>query len=173
MIALSLGLLVNRFDRNAQQAFMKRHAWGALQMAGIIFAAGVFLGVLRESQMLSALARDLMELLPELLHANLHIVIGIFGAPLELLFNTDAYYFALLPLVIETVQPHGISSEAVVYALLIGNIIGTFISPFSPALWLGLGLAQLEMGRHIRYAIAWVWGLSLALLGVAWLLGLF
>ncbi|HIQ51847.1 MAG TPA: citrate transporter, partial [Pseudomonas pachastrellae] len=55
----------------------------------------------------------------------------------------------------------------------IGNIIGTFISPFSPALWLALGLAGLDLGRHIRYALWWMWGFSLVLFAVAWGLGLF
>jgi citrate-Mg2+:H+ or citrate-Ca2+:H+ symporter, CitMHS family len=38
------------------------------------------------------------------------------------------------------------------------GIIALLISPFSPALWLALGLADLDMGTHIRYAFIWVWG---------------
>lgn len=173
MLALAISFLVNRLDQDAQRAFLSRHAWSALQMAMIIFAAGVFLGVLRESLMLRALAGDLMIVLPESLHSKLHLIVGVFGAPLELLLNTDAYYFALLPLVTEVVAPHGVSGESVVYSMLIGNIVGTFISPFSPALWLGLGLANLDMGRHIRYSIGWIWGLSLALMGLGWMCGLY
>jgi CitMHS family citrate-Mg2+:H+ or citrate-Ca2+:H+ symporter len=55
--------------------------------------------------------------------------------------------------------------------MVIGNIIGTFISPFSPALWLALGLAGLEMGRHIRYSFFWVWGFSIILIVAAMLIG--
>ena len=114
-----------------------------------------------------------MGFLPELVQANLHIIVGVLGAPLELLLNTDAYYYALLPIVEQTLHPYAVSSESTVYALLIGNIIGTFISPFSPALWLALGLAELEMGAHIRYSFMWIWGLSVTLMSVAWALGLF
>ena len=32
--------------------------------------------------------------------------------------------------------------------MIIGNIIGTFVSPFSPALWLGLSLAGLEIDAY-------------------------
>ena len=173
MIALSLALLINRLSLDEQQAFLKRHAWNALHMAMIIFAAGVFLGVLKESKMLHALSESLMHILPQQLLTHIHIIVGIFGAPFELILNTDAYYFALLPIVDQAVQPHAVSSQSVVYAMLIGNIIGTFISPFSPALWLGLGLAKLEIGPYIRYAFAWIWGLSLILMLIAWSLKLF
>ena len=173
MIALSVALTLNRLTIAEQQEFMKRNAWSALQMAMIIFAAGVFLGVLKESKMLHALAESLMYFLPEIILAHIHIIIGFLGAPFELILNTDAYYFALLPIVEQAVQPYAVSGESVVYAMLIGNIIGTFVSPFSPALWLALGLAKLEIGIYLRYAFGWIWGLSIILMLIAWSIGLF
>lgn len=173
MIALSAALTLNRLTIAEQQEFMKRNAWSALQMAMIIFAAGIFLGVLKESKMLHALAESLMYFLPEMILAHVHIIIGLFGTPFELLLNTDAYYFALLPIVEQVVRPYAVSGESVVYAMLIGNIIGTFISPFSPALWLALGLAKLEIGVYLRYAFGWIWGLSIMLMLIAWSIGLF
>ncbi|MAD60491.1 MAG: citrate transporter [Myxococcales bacterium] len=173
IMALSLALSCNRMSIKEQHQFIKRHAWSALQMAMIIFAAGIFLGVLTESKMLHALAQSMMQFLPETLLTYIHIIIGILGVPFELILNTDAYYFALLPIVQQATSPYGVSSESVVYAMLIGNIIGTFISPFSPALWLALGLAKLDMGEYLRYAFAWIWALSLLLMLVAWGIGLF
>ena len=173
IIALSIALILNRQTVDEQHAFMKKHAWSALHMAMIIFAAGIFLGVLKESKMLHALAQDAMSYLPEMIQAHIHILIGFFGAPFELILNTDAYYYALLPIVEQAVHPYAVSSESVVYAMLIGNIIGTFISPFSPALWLALGLAHLDMDSHIRYSFKWIWGLSIILMLIAWILGLF
>src|SRR5699024_12316267 len=66
----------------------------------------------------------------------------------------------------------GIPSLATTYAMIIGNIVGTFVSPFSPALWLALGLAGLEMGKHIRYSFFWLWGISIILLIVGLIIGL-
>ena len=173
IIALSIALSCNQMSIKEQQSFIKRHAWSALQMSMIIFAAGIFLGVLTESKMLHALSQSMMQFLPETLLTYIHIIIGIFGVPFELILNTDAYYFALLPIVQQATSPYGVSSESVVYAMLIGNIIGTFISPFSPALWLALGLAKLDMGEYLRYAFAWIWALSIILMFVAWSIGLF
>src|SRR5699024_12146189 len=66
--------------------------------------------------------------------------------------STDAYYFALLPVADQIGLTFGIPSLATTYAMIIGNIVRTFVSPFSPALWLALGLAGLEMGKHICYS---------------------
>ena len=173
MMGLSLALLINRLSAVDQRDFMNRNAWNALQMAMIIFAAGIFLGVLKESKMLHALAENLVGILPELLLTHIHIMIGFLGVPFELILNTDAYYFALLPIVEQTVSPFGVTSTSVVYALLIGNIIGTFVSPFSPAVWLALGLSKLEIGPYLKYAFRWIWGLSIILMCIAWGVGLF
>lgn len=55
---------------------------------------------------------------------------------MELMLSTDAYYFGLLPVTLEVVANHGVEPARVVYAMTIGNIIGTFIShPHSGLPW--------------------------------------
>lgn len=57
--------------------------------------------------------------------------------------------------------------------LIIGNVIGTFVSPFSPALWLALGLAGgANMGRYIKLAFPIAWAFSAALVLVAFASGM-
>ncbi|OED36530.1 citrate transporter [Flavobacteriaceae bacterium (ex Bugula neritina AB1)] len=173
MIAVSIALMLNFPSIKDQAEEIKHHAPNALMMSSIIIAAAVFLGVLKESGMLSSLAGSIIDIFPSVLLPYLHIIVGLFGAPFELVLNTDAFYFAMLPLVNEIVTQYGIGSESAAYALLIGNIIGTFISPFSPALWMAIGLAGIEMGKYIRYAFWWVWGLSIVLFSVAHLMNIF
>lgn len=173
MIGLSLALLLNYRGGKAQMQRIAAHAPAALSMGMIILAAGSMLGIFTGTGMLTSIAQDLAGVLPASLVGQMHIVLGLFGLPMELLLSTDAYYFGLLPVTLEVVSGHGVEPASVVYALIIGNIIGTFISPFSPALWLALGLAGLDLGRHIRYSLWWMWGFSLVLFGAAWALGLF
>lgn len=171
MIGLAVALTVNFPNASDQIARIKLHAPNALVMSSIIMAAGAFLGIMDGSGMLKSMANDLTRVLPAALTPHLHLVLGIFGAPMELVLSTDAYYFGLLPVVQEVVSGFGVSHAATIYALTIGNIVGTFISPFSPALWLALGLANLEIGKHIRYSLLTVWGFSVVLLGFAVVLG--
>ncbi|QIB50957.1 CitMHS family transporter [Pseudomonas sp. OIL-1] len=173
MIGLSAALLINYPGGKAQMARMAAHAPSALSMGMIILAAGSMLGIFTGTGMLSSIAQDLVRVLPESMVPMLHIVLGLFGLPMELVLSTDAYYFGLLPVTLEVVGSHGVAPAEVVYALIIGNIIGTFISPFSPALWLALGLAGLDLGRHIRYSLWLMWGFSLVLFMVAGGMGLF
>lgn len=172
MLAVSIALPVNYTNMNVQMDRIKAHAPSALMMAAIILAAGSFLGILENSGMLESLAEDIVVILPGFLVPYLHYIIGFFGAPLELVLNTDAYYFALLPVVEQIVTAHGVDTITAAYSIMIGNVIGTFISPFSPALWLAVGLAGIEMGRYIKYALLWVWGFSLLAMAAAFVMGI-
>ena len=172
MLAVSIALPLNYRRMDVQMARIKAHAPSALMMASIILAAGSFLGILENTGMLNSLADDILVILPAFLIPYLHYIIGFFGAPLELVLNTDAYYFALLPVVDQIVTAHGVDSITAAYSIMIGNIIGTFISPFAPALWLAVGLAGIEMGRYIRYAFWWVWAFSILAMAVAFIMGI-
>ena len=172
MIGTALALLVNFRTQQAQIDRIKAHAPNALIMAAIILTAGAFLGIMDGSGMLKSMANDLVHILPDASVPYLHLILGVFGLPIELLLSTDAYYFGLLPIVHEIVSAHGVSPMTTVHAMAIGNAIGTFISPFSPALWLALGLAGLDMGKHIRYSLLWMWVYSLVMMGVAVAIGL-
>lgn len=171
MIGVSIALPLNYADMKDQMERIKDHAPNALLMAAIILAAGSFLGILEGTLMLDSVANDLVTILPAFVIPYLHLIIGFFGVPFDLLLSTDAYYFALLPIVEQVVTGFGVSSLSAAYAMVIGNVIGTFVSPFSPALWLALGLAGLEMGRHIRYSLLIMWGFSIVLLVISMLIG--
>lgn len=171
MIGLSIALPLNYPKVTDQMDRIKAHAPNALLMGAIILAAGSFLGILNGTDMLNSIATDLVTVLPAFIVPYLHLIIGFFGVPFDLLLSTDAYYFALLPIVEQVVATFGIPSLSVAYAMIIGNIIGTFVSPFSPALWLALGLAGLEMGKHIRYSFLFMWAFSIVLLIIAVVLG--
>ena len=171
MIGVSIALPLNYPKVQDQMARIKEHAPGGILMATIILAAGSFLGILNGTDMLNSIAKDLVTVLPAFIVPYLHIIIGTFGVPFDLLLSTDAYYFALLPIVDQVVSVYGVPSLSTAYAMIIGNIIGTFVSPLSPALWLALGLAGLEMGRHIRYSFMMMWGLSVVLLVIAVVIG--
>lgn len=172
MLAVSIALPINYRNMDLQMDRIKAHAPSALMMAAIILAAGSFLGILGNTGMLDSLAEDMVVILPAFLVPFLHYIIGFFGAPLELVLNTDAYYFALLPVVEQIVSTHGVDSITAAYSIMVGNVIGTFISPFSPALWLAVGLAGIEMGRYIKYAIFWVWGFSVLAMVAAFVMGI-
>ena len=172
MIGVAIALPVNFRSIKLQNECIKRHAPNALSMASIILAAGVFLGVLNGTGMLTAIAENLISIMPDFMGRYIHLIIGFFGLPFDLLLSTDAYYFALLPVVNQIAATYDIPATSTAYSMIVGNIVGTFVSPFSPALWLALGLANIEMGRYIRYAFFWMWGIGILLLIAAVMMGI-
>lgn len=78
-----------------------------------------------------------------------------------------------LSIVQQTAEAFGVSGMGAASAMIVGNVIGTFVSPFSPALWLALGLARGEMGKYIRLAFPVCWAFSIALVLGAWAFGIF
>ncbi|MCE0455857.1 MULTISPECIES: CitMHS family transporter [Staphylococcus] len=171
MVGVAIALVINFPNVDEQMNRLKAHAPNALMMAAVIIAAGMFLGVLEETGMLKSIALNFIKIIPDAVGPYLHIIVGFFGVPLDLLTSTDAYYFALLPIVEQTASQFGINPVSTAYSMVIGNIVGTFVSPFSPALWLAIGLAEANMGTYIKYAFFWIWGFAIVLLGIAVLIG--
>lgn len=64
------------------------------------------------------------------------------------------------------------SGLGVASALIIGNVIGTFVSPFSPALWLVLGLAGARIGRYLKKAFQSAWVFSAVMVLIAFAVGM-
>ena len=172
LIATTIALVVNFDGAMEQGAALRRHAPVALSMAGVIIAAAMFLGVLNETKMLEEIALSLVNILPESVAPYLHVIVGFFGVPLDLLTSTDAYYFSVLPIVQGTVESFGVSGMGAASALIIGNVVGTFVSPFSPALWLALGLADGQMGKYLKIAFPIAWVFSIFLVAIAFFTGM-
>ena len=171
LIALCAALMINYPKVSDQMERIRAHGGAALGTGAIIFAAACFLGILQESGMLESLASDAVGLLPESSVPYLHLIVGILGLPLELALSTDAHYFALLPLVESIAAEVGVGTLAVTYTVIVGNVIGTYISPFNASLWLGLGLAGADIGKHIRYSFFPMWIFSVAVLLVSLAVG--
>ena len=146
MIGVSLALVINFKSVDEQMERLRAHAPNALMMAAVIIAAGMFLGVLNETGMLKAIATNLIKVIPAEVGPYLHIIVGLLGVPLDLLTSTDAYYFAVLPIVEQTAAGQfGVPSVSTAYSMVIGNIIGTFVSPFSTSLMVGNWFSR---GKH-------------------------
>lgn len=172
LFGAALLLAINFPELKDQNDVLRRHAPNALSMGGVILAAAMFLGILGGTGMLEQIALSLIAVLPAAVGPYIHVIVGLLGVPLDLATSTDAYYFSVLPIVQETAAAFGVSGMGAASAMIIGNVIGTFVSPFSPALWLGIGLAGANMGKYIRLAFPVCWAFSVVLVLGAWAFGL-
>ncbi len=171
MVGLGVALVINYPSLDQQNKAVLRHASDAMQMALVMLAAGILLGVLSGAGMSEGMAHWMINILPEGSANWLHVIIGAFGVPLGMLFSPDAYYFALLPVIRDVAVAAGVDPASVANAMLIGENTGFGISPVVPSVYLAIGLAGVELYRHIRYTVLWAWGISLVMLAAAVLLG--
>lgn len=171
MLGVVIALIVNVPDYEKQKDVLESYAPDVMTYVGILFAAGVLIGVLEESGMVTEMANIMVLLIPEVLGARLPIVVAVLSLPARLLFSPDAFYFGVLPVLAETSAAYGHDPVAVVRASLVGQTVGFPVSPFTGATYLLIGLAGIELGEHIKFTLPLMVIPSSVILVVALLLG--
>ena len=171
MVGCALGILVNYRGKKLQNSIIKSHASAGLSMASTILCAGVFLGVLSKSGIMEKMAIMMASVIPASLGRFLPVIIGVLSVPLALLFDTDSYFYGLLPVLISVGNQFGVNPAHIAIAMVVCRNCATFISPVAPATYLGIGLAGVEIKDHIKYCFGWQWGVSIVCLVAGLILG--
>ena len=171
MVAFAIGLIVNHPNVKQQNKKIKEYGTNAMVMTMTLFSVGIFMGVIKDSGMVEAMANAIVEMLPSAIAPHMHWFMCLFSVPLLMVLGTDAFYYALLPIIIGVVEPFGVTPETVSAAFLLTATLGTPISPSVAAVYVGLGLADVSIGEHIKYALRLVWPASIAVLIMATVVG--
>lgn len=164
MIALVIALIVNYPNLQLQSKLIDMHAKSALMMASVLFAAGIFTGIMKGTGMLHAMAEGLA--------AHFAVVIGVISMPASLLFDPDSFYFAVLPVLATAAEAVGLSGVDLGRAAICGQMtLGFPLSPLTPATFLLVGLTGIDLGDHQKHTFIWAWLVSLIILFVSILIG--
>ena len=171
MIAYAIVLVVNFPNTKTQNSKIKSLGQNAMVMTVTLFSVGIFMGVISGTGMVEAMANTIVSVLPEAMAPHMHWFMALFSVPLMMILGTDAFYYALLPIIIGVVAPFGVAAEAVAATFLLTATYGTPVSPSVAAVYVGLGLADVSIGDHIKYALKFVWPMSILVLIGATILG--
>jgi len=167
MIASAIALVVNYPNSRQQRERLTSHGEAAMLMVTTIFAAGVFTGVLTKSGMLASMTTDLVAILPAAALRHLPIIMAVLSMPLSLVFDPDSFYFGLLPVLAHAAEVAGGSGIEVARAAVLGQMTTGFpVSPLTPATFLLVGLANVDLADHQRRTIPYAFGVTL-LMGIA------
>lgn len=177
MLGVAAALLVN-YGLNAKlhKEIINSHAAPALMMCSTLMGAAVLMGVLVKSvtvdgvevaSVVTCMSNLIKMVLPDFLGRHLPIVIGILSVPLALAFDTDSYFYGMLPVMIGIGEGFGIAALPIAVAMVVCRNCATFISPMVPATLLGVGLADVDIKDHIKCSFGYVWVFSILCMLVA------
>lgn len=172
MVAFALALLINYPNVDAQRRRIAEHAKNVIAVVSLIFAAGVFTGILGGTGMVEAMSQSFLKIIPHSWGPCLAPVTAIASMPFTFFISNDAFYFGVLPIVTEAAGQYGISQAAMARASLMGQPVH-LLSPLVPSTYLLVGLAGAEFGDHQRFTLKWAVLICLVLTLAAMALGAF
>ena len=183
MLGCAIALFVNYgFTAKMHKKIINLHAGPALMMCSTLMGAAVLMGILTSSMgadgkviaaktmelpadaipsVVRCLANLVSAALPHALGQHLPLIIGVLSVPLALAFDTDSYFYGMLPVIIGIGQAFGVNALPIAVAMVVCRNCATFISPMVPATLLGTGLADVDIKDHIKASFLYVWVFSI------------
>lgn len=172
MVGTIIVLAVNYPDPQLQQKRIQAHAPSSIMLTVTLLCAGVFLGIMTQSGMVLEMSTVLINALPVGLQRYLHYIVGALGAPLGMVLGPDPYYYGIMPIIGQIVEPFGVTMDTVGRAMLIGENVGLSVSPVVPPTFLAIGLAGVELKEHIKFSFLPLWALSVVMMLFAIVIGI-
>ncbi|MFI0776662.1 CitMHS family transporter [Streptomyces sp. NPDC021212] len=168
VLAFAIALLVNHPRWEDQQALLEKHGNSVVLVTTMIFAAGVFTGILTGTGMIGKMAHAIVQVIPDGLGGHLPGLVAVTSMPLSLVFTPDAYYFGILPVLAGTADSFGTDPAEVARAAVLGQMTTGFpLSPLTAATFILLGMSGVQLGEHQRFIFRWVFGTTLVMTAVA------
>jgi CitMHS family citrate-Mg2+:H+ or citrate-Ca2+:H+ symporter len=163
MIATAIALVVNYPSPDMQKARIAAHAPNILAVVSVIFAAGIFTGVLNGTGMTDAMAKSVTGAIPPALGPYLAPITALLSMPFTFFLSNDAFFFGMLPILAEAGGHYGVTPAEMGRAALTSQAVH-LLSPLVPSTYLLVGLVGVDLGAHQRYTLKWAILLTLLLL---------
>ncbi|KAB7769093.1 citrate transporter [Xanthomonas sontii] len=172
MIGFALALLINYPNLAEQRRRLVNHAGNVLSVVSLIFAAGVFTGILSNTGMVEAMSRSFLAVIPDAWGPYLAVITALASMPFTFFMSNDAFYFGVLPILSDAASHYGITPVEMARASLAGQPVH-LLSPLVPSTYLLVGLAKVDFADHQRFTLKWAVLISLLLMGGSLLFALY
>ncbi|MCW0367860.1 CitMHS family transporter [Xanthomonas sacchari] len=172
MIGFALALLINYPNLAEQRRRLVNHAGNVLSVVSLIFAAGVFTGILSNTGMVEAMSRSFLAVIPDAWGPYLAVITALASMPFTFFMSNDAFYFGVLPILSDAASHYGITPVEMARASLAGQPVH-LLSPLVPSTYLLVGLAKVDFADHQRFTLKWAVLISLLLMAGSLLFALY
>lgn len=166
LIGFVLALSINYPNLQVQKDRIAEHASNAITVVLLVFAAGVFAGILSGTEMVNAIAGSIVAFVPPSMGELFPVVVAVTSLPLTFVLSNDAYYFGMVPIFAEAASAYGVDPIEIARASILGQPVH-FMSPLVASTILLVSMLKVELGAFQRYAVKWAVLTSLFIILVA------
>ncbi|KAB7705888.1 citrate transporter [Bacillus aerolatus] len=170
MIAFVIALMINYPNLDDQKERISSHAGNVLAVVGLVFASGVFTGILSGTEMVDAMANSLVAVIPESLGSYFAVITAVTSIPFTYFMANDPYYFGVLPILAQTAASYGVDPVEIARASILGQPVHA-MSPLMASAYLLVGMAGVEFGDHQKFIFKWALGSSFVMIIAAIIMG--
>lgn len=155
MAAAALGLIVNYPNAKVQGERLKSYAPTVLTMVSVLFASGVFTGILNNSPMKDSMVEVVSNILTGSATAHINTIMGFLWGPLSAMgLNHEACAYTIVPM-LQSIAADHITPLQASASYLMTFVPQVFVNPSTAAMYIGLGLAGIEFKDHWKFTFKW------------------
>jgi CitMHS family citrate-Mg2+:H+ or citrate-Ca2+:H+ symporter len=152
MIAFAIAMIVNYPGVAEQKERIAAHAGNVLSVVSLIFAAGIFTGILGGTGMVEAMSKEVVGMIPPAMGPYMAPITAALSLPFTFFISNDAFYFGMLPILAEAGAHYGVSPTAIARASLMGQPVH-LLSPLVPSTYLLVSLCGIDLADHQRFTL--------------------
>ncbi|WP_260928953.1 CitMHS family transporter [Novosphingobium sp. 9] len=152
MLAFAVAMIANYPDTKAQKERIAAHAGNVLSVVSLIFAAGIFTGILSGTGMVEAMSQQVVAFIPPFLGPYMAPITAALSLPGTFFISNDAFYFGMLPILAQAGAHYGVEPMAIARASLMGQPVH-LLSPLVPSTYLLVSLAGVDLADHQRFTL--------------------
>ena len=171
MAGYTIAVMVNYRTQKAQMKHFGANASTALMICLAMILGGVFGNVLSSSGVLTAMIEAIVSVFPESWSPWLLPIFGVLSFPLGWLLALTAYHFGVVPVIHGVAANFGYTALQSVAALAPGYSMTYMACPMMPSTYLLLGVLNIDLKEHLRYALPRLFLFSLLFLAINIALG--
>ena len=171
MVWFGVAILINYPNLSIQNSVVKKHAGDVLAVISLVFASGIFTGIMDGTKMVDEMATALVHIIPDAMGNHFALITAILSGPFTYFMANDPFYYGILPSLAESAEQFGISKVAMARASVLGQPLHV-LSPLYAAGYLLVGMLDIEYGTNQRIVIKWAIGSSLFMILIACLFGI-
>lgn len=154
-VAAGIALTVNYPGSKTQTERLKEYAPSCMTMAAVVLGTGIYTGILNNSPMMSSMTKLIGQLVNDSVSAHLNTVLGFLWAPLSTLgLGHTSTCNGILPMVHSICASHLTKAQVGASYLMVFSP-RVFVSPTTAAMYVGLGLAGIDLKEHLRFSLFW------------------